>query len=424
MRKSLPFKKNSTLVLACLFLVLVLLVALSACSAVKKLPFAAAAQIAPCPGLKIGVLIGEEGDSLAEEQRNGYDLALEEANADGGPSGCKLSLVYLPEEVGGNTSQVYQAVRNLVEEEQVVAILGGTSSTASMMAATLVNRFSLPMLVPNTSNMTALPEKNYWSFRISPDDEMYSQAVFEKVKEELGEEKTITVLFEDTSAGHDAAVTAAEMAAEQGMTVMQYTPLRSSQSVKDLVDAWVSDAPPDVLYLIINDPDEALELLQALSQVNSALPLTFLQGNGFVNQTFMEQSKNLLGSRSSQMLVVTPWVAGTADAENEFQADYAGYTLQKYGEARPATPESAMAYNSLRILQMTIRSGSASWNAMTVADITAARESLRTDLQAYRENNPTWGNIAFTTGGQNQAEVYLQPLNEVSAAFLISDQKE
>jgi ABC-type branched-subunit amino acid transport system substrate-binding protein len=214
------------------------------------------------------------------------------------------------------------------------------------------------------------------------------------------------------------------MAAEQGMTVMQYTPLKSSQSVKDLVDVWVSDAPPDVLYLIINDPDEALEMLQVLSQVNSVLPLTFLQGNGFVNQTFMEQSKDLLGSRSGQMLVVTPWVAGTADAENEFQADYAGYTLQKYGEARPATPESAMAYNSLRILQMTIRSGSTSWNAMTVADIAAARESLRTDLQAYRENTSTWGKIAFTTGGQNQAEVYLQPLNEVSAAFLISDQKE
>lgn len=421
----MPFEKNSTFVLARLILILALLAALSACSAAKKLPFAAAAaQVAPCPGLKIGVLIGEEGDSLAEEQRNGYDLALEEANADGGPAGCSLSLVYLPEEVGGSTSQVYQAVRNLVEEEQVVAILGGTSSTASMMAATLVNRFSVPMLVPDTSNLTALPEKNYWSFRVSPSDEMYSQAVFEKVKEELGEEKTIAVLFEDTSAGHDAAVTAAEMAAEQGMTVMQYTPLKSSQSVKDLVDVWVSDAPPDVLYLIINDPDEALELLQVLSQVNSVLPLTFLQGNGFVNQTFMEQSKDLLGSRSGQMLVVTPWVAGTADAENEFQADYAGYTLQKYGEARPATPESAMAYNSLRIIQMTIRSGSTSWNAMTVADIVAVRESLRTDLQAYRENTSTWGKITFTTGGQNQAEVYLQPLNEVSAAFLVSEQKE
>ncbi|TLN03476.1 amino acid ABC transporter substrate-binding protein, partial [bacterium] len=359
--------------------------------------------------------MGADGDPLAAEQRDGYEMALAEANADGGPAGCPLSLVYLPEQVGGSSNQVYQAVRSLVEEQEVIAVLGGTSSNASMLAATLINRFAVPMLIPNTSSMTALPENNFWTFRVSPNDEMYSRAVYEMVKAELGEERTVALLFEDTSAGHDAAVTAAELAGEQGMTVTQYSPLDSSQSATVIVAGWLMETPPDVLYLILNDPDQATELLQALSQAADDLPLTFLQGNGFVNRAFLDSSAGLPRARTGQMLAVTAWAAGTVEeGEADFQAEFARFTERQYGTARPATPHSAMAYNSLRILQMTIRSGSASWNGATVADVAAAREALRSDLQAYRENTPLWGSIAFTTGGQNQAEVFIQPLNAFS----------
>jgi ABC-type branched-subunit amino acid transport system substrate-binding protein len=70
-----------------------------------------------------------------------------------------------------------------------------------LLAATLINRFSVPMLIPNTSSMTALPENNYWTFRVSPDDEMYSQAVYDRVNEQLGEGATIALLFEEPLPG-------------------------------------------------------------------------------------------------------------------------------------------------------------------------------------------------------------------------------
>lgn len=405
--------------LVCLLLCLALLASTSGCSS----------KVIPCPGLTVGVLIGAEDDPLAAEQRDGYEMALDEANADGGPAGCPLSLVYLPEEVGGSTNQVYQAVRSLVEEQKVVAILGGTSSTASMLAATLINRFSVPMLVPNTSSLTALPANNYWAFRVSPNDEMYSQAVYAKVKDQLGEGKTIAILFEDTSAGHDAAVTAAQMADELGYAVAQYSALNSSASGAATLAAWMAGSVPDVLYLIFNDPDQATGMVQALAEIEDPLPLTFLQGNGFINRSFLEGAGEIVQGQVGQALTVTPWSAQAVDedagqAADDFQTAFEEYTRQKYGTARQPTQNSAMAYNSLRVLQMTIRSGSATWNVVTLADITAAREALRTDLQAYRENTPAWGNIAFSTGGQNQAGVSLQTLNDILAVSLIPNQEE
>lgn len=423
----IPFHpKKNTSTLLCVLIMGVILLTLTGCSALKKIPFLKQAEVAPCPGLKIGVLIGAEGDALADEQRDGYELALAEANADGGPASCPLTLVYLPEEASGSSNQVYQAVRSLVEEQQVVAVLGGTSSSASMLAATLINRFSVPMLIPNTSSMTALPENNYWTFRVSADDEMYSQAVFDKIKTELGEEKTIAILFEDTSAGHDAAVTAAKMAGEQGYTVVQYSALDASQSGASLVNAWLDEeTPPDVFYLILNEPEQALGLIEALNKVRAALPLTFVQGNGFVSQALLESSEDILGKQTGQMLAVTSWEAQASedDSEDTFLTAFARYTAEKYGAARQPTPHSAMAYNSLRILQMTIRSGSAAWNAATAANVAAAREALRTDLQAYREVTPAWGTITFTTGGQNQAEVYIGALQAIPEVSLISNQE-
>jgi branched-chain amino acid transport system substrate-binding protein len=402
-----------------LLLCLTLLLSMSGCGVLGN------AKVIPCPGLTVGVLIGADGDPLAEEQRDGYELALEEANAEGGPAGCPLSLVYMPEEVSGSSNQVYQAVRSLVEEQEVVAILGGTSSTVSMLAATLINRFSVPMLIPNTSSMTALPENNYWTFRVSPDDEMYSQAVYDRVNEQLGEGATIALLFEDTSAGHDAAVTAAQMADEQGYVVMQYSALDSSTSAATILATWMQETAPEVLYLILNDPNQASEMLQALSQVEDPLPLTFLQGNGFISREFLEDSHELLQGQVGQVLAVTPWNAQETDGtQDDFETEFTRYTREKYGQSHLPSQHSAMAYDSLRILQMTIRSGSATWDITTLADITAAREALRTDLQSYRENTPAWGNIAFSTGGQNQAKVRLQSLNEIVAISYTPNQEE
>lgn len=425
MRQLITRNKNPFTLLFQLFLCCSVLITLTSCSVVKKLPFAWAGKVAPCPGLTVGILIGGEGDPLAEEQRDGYELALEQANADGGPAGCKLSLAYIPEEVSGSSNQVYQAVRSLVEDQQVIAILGGTSDTASMLAATLINRFSVPMLVPGSSGMATLPDKNYWTFRVNANDEMYSQTVFEKIKKELGEEKTISLIFEDTSAGHDAAVTAAGIAAEQGFLVIHYGALNSSQPGAAVLTDLLTEGSSDVLYLIVNHPNQALEILNTLNQYPGKLPLTILQGNGFINRAVLGQPDLYMGNQTGQMLAVTSW-ASQPDNEGakKFEADFASFTAQKYGAARTATPQSAIAYNSLRILQMTIRSGSAAWNGARLADIAAAREALRTDLQAYREKTPAWGNITFNTGGQNQAYVYLQKLIDIPALSASARQKQ
>ncbi len=201
----------------------VCLLALAGCSV---LPFnlGPTAKLQPCPGITVGVLIGGDADPIAQEQRDGYELALEQINADGGPGGCPITLAYELESSGDSQNQVERAIRSLVEERQAIAVLGGTSSEASMFAASLANRFLVPMLIPSGGGAYILPVENYWVFRLDAGDEAYSLAAFAKIKEDLGEGAGVEIVFEDTTYGNDAAVTAANAMEQQLLRLVNYIP--------------------------------------------------------------------------------------------------------------------------------------------------------------------------------------------------------
>lgn len=386
----------------------VLLITLAGCSALPKLPFQAAGQLTPCPGLKVGILIGEDNDPLAKEQRDGYELALERVNADGGPSGCKLSLVYQPETSGGTPNQVYRAVRNLVDEENVIAILGGTSSESSMLAASLTNHFAIPMLIPSTSNTHVLPDSNHWTFQIEADDERYSQAAFDLIKKQAGPNPQIAIVFENTTAGHDAAVIAAGEAALQEMTLSDYLAVDTSQSNAAEVFNTLRESQPDALYLIFNKPSQASTLLNAYKDHGATIPFTIAQGNGFTSRSFLYGSEGKLNPLASNLVLVTPWIGqAETDEGKQFVKDFAEYTGRKDKQSFQPTAISVQAYKALRLLDAAIRSGSSAWNATTLQDLSAAREALRADLQAYHEKSPTWGTTTFSNTGENQADVHL-----------------
>src|SRR5512142_2240556 len=97
----------------CLALVLLL----SACKA------APASSTIPCPPLLVGVVVAESGTSGAQEQRDGYELALSEINQAGGVQNCPVKLVYESEGSPANPDDAQVAMLNL-SDQGVLAVLG------------------------------------------------------------------------------------------------------------------------------------------------------------------------------------------------------------------------------------------------------------------------------------------------------------
>ncbi len=382
------------------------LLALAGCSV---LPFGKSTSLQTCPGLTVGVLIGGDADPLAKEQRDGYELALQEINAEGGPGGCPVSLAYEVESSSESQNQVERAVRALVEDHKAVAILGGTSSEATMFAASLANRFAVPMLIPSGGGMHILPSENFWVFRLDASDEASSTAAFQKLKEDRGPGAGVDIVFENTTYGNDAAVTAAGALELQQLKLVDYIPLDPAQVGYDGVIEAVGNDSPDVLYLIFSDPTQAQELLAALNKAALDIPVVVAQGGGFASRAFLWDDKGAINPQAEGLTLVTPWIDhANTSAGAKFVGDFVVYTASASKQKTAPSVYSAQAYKSLMVLESALKNGSSSPNILTLRDLVKFREAARADLQGYRENKPLWGSIAFAAGGQNQtAAVYL-----------------
>lgn len=399
-----------------LFNILVALL-LSGCSLpaalTAKLPWLNQVQSLDCDLLRTGVLIADDTSQVAREQRDGYQLALDEINQQGGLAGCDLQLFFQVEAPDNNPRQTYQAIRSLVEEDRALALLGATSNTGSMMAASLSNYFFTPMLVPSAGGSHILPPENRWTFRLHTDESVYAQSVFDLVKAKAGSGIQTVIVFEDTSFGNDAAVAAVNAAKQNEQAVIGYFPYRADGEGMEILARKVIDSNPQLIYLIFTDTNQAEAILAAIhKEKGSSRIIQIARSGGFASQAFLQAAIQKDNPSVDHLLLSTSWsgqmVAETAN-DDSFQSRYSQYTLKKYGKAQQPSLYSAEAYKSLMIVANALETV-LNAQAAPPTDIIKIRENLRQVLFDYKENTSTWGVIDFSNGGQNQAETILLQL--------------
>ena len=392
-------------------LCLLLLFTLAGCGA---FPGAAA-----CSGLAIGVLTGDEkNDPIAQEQRDGFELALQEINAAQGIGGCQLTLVNAQAPTtGDNANQTRQAVRSLIEDGRVIAILGGQSS-AAMQAATLVNYFEVPLMIPSASGSHVLPDNNLWAFRLRASEESYAQAVAAMLKNQLTTNKSVVILFEDTTEGHDAAAAAVKAFEGQLLQVATYLTIPLEQGMDyNALAQQVNGTRPGAIYMIFNRPDQATRLFNALQNTAQPVPqpLYVAHAGGFASQSFLST-----GAGNNNLLIATQWVTSQDTAEaSRFNQSFAAYTLQKYGKESRPTLYHSEAYKSLMILAAATRNTLAAGKA-SPADIKKMRTQLREELFVYQEDAQPWSAINFSSGGQSVGVVYIVKISDQKAVIQYS----
>lgn len=82
--------------------------------------------------------------------QNGIQMAFDEINAKGAPLGKKLELV--SEDDGSKPEQVPSVVLKLINQRNVLALLGEVASSRSLAAAPIAQRAGVPMVSPSSTN--------------------------------------------------------------------------------------------------------------------------------------------------------------------------------------------------------------------------------------------------------------------------------
>lgn len=143
-----------------LIVVLVLLIVLPVGCSKKK---------AEVKAVKIGVVLPLTGDGAAygKKEKNGIELAVQQANASGGINREKIDVIY--EDSQGIPAPAVSAIQKLINIEKTQVIIGGAFSSPTLAMVPIANQNNVVIMSPSASS-PKLSGSSPFFFRVWPSD--------------------------------------------------------------------------------------------------------------------------------------------------------------------------------------------------------------------------------------------------------------
>jgi ABC-type branched-subunit amino acid transport system substrate-binding protein len=338
---------------------------------------------------------------VADEQQAGYKLGIQE-----GAGGYKL----VQANEGNLKDDVQIAVRAMVEDEKVVALIGATSNEATMHASSLVNFFNVPMIVPSANGDNLLPSNNLWVFRLSAPSSAYANYLFGTIVLQpataAGQGTTATslqvqgpklaIIYEQNTFGESAAVATAHAAMAVSTEITLYESFQPGALDAERLNVLAQDikaSKANLVYLISNNPSEAKSLVSGIFlqfDVGKA-PILVGQDGGFVSRDFLDASEaqGVYVIRQALDMKECPIVEESIIQAQSYAAVY--------------LIEEAIKQSEASMLTKTFLSGV----GKTHADLLITRrEKVRDALKEMDVTVPCIGRVKFDNTGQNKFQQF------------------
>jgi branched-chain amino acid transport system substrate-binding protein len=204
----------------------------------------------------------------------GAKLAVEEINSQGGILGQQIELIV--EDNQSKSGESATIARKLVSQDQVAAILGDLTSSATMEIAPLAQENKVPLLTPSATNV-AITKTGDYVFRSCFIDPFTGQVMAKFALEHLKAKRALilTDVKQDYSVGLTEAIR--QYFNENGGQVVKEISFSSGDSDFRAQLATVRSVRPDVIFLPAYYTEAALILRQA-KQLGITAPIVGGEG--------------------------------------------------------------------------------------------------------------------------------------------------
>ena len=275
----------------------------------------------------------------------GFVMAFEEINGEGGILGRKLELV--TEDDQSKPGQSSTAVRKLITQDKVVAILGDATSSATLEAAPIAQNDKVPMITPTATN-PRITEVGDFIFRVCFLDEFQGRVLAKFTREKLNAAKVVTLIDVKQDYSVDLAKFFKDEFTKQGGTISGEQSYSTGDTDFRAQLTSVRAAKPDAVYI----PGYYQEVALIVKQGRQfGLTMPFVGCDGWANQALLT-----IGGKAVDGCYFTNHFSpeDPSPIVKKFVAKY----QEKYG-ALPDT-FSALGYDAARLLADAIkRAGSA-----------------------------------------------------------------
>jgi branched-chain amino acid transport system substrate-binding protein len=285
----------------------------------------------------------------------GFVLAFEQLNADGGILGQKIELV--TEDDQSKPGQSATAVRKLITQDKVVAILGDATSSATLEAAPIAQSDKIPMITPTATN-PRITEVGDFIFRVCFLDEFQGRVLARFAREKLKAQRVFTL----TDVKQDYSVDLLKFFKDEFTKLGGTIVGEQSYSTGDIDFRAqltpIRGAKPDAVYVPGYYQEAALIVKQG-RQIGLTMP--FIGCDGWANQALIA-----IGGKAIDGCFFTNHFS--PDDQSPIVKSFVAKYQEKYGSL-PDT-FAALGYDAARLLADAIRRAGAP-NSQAVRDALA-----------------------------------------------------
>jgi branched-chain amino acid transport system substrate-binding protein len=294
--------------------------------------------------VKVGAVLSVTGPAsfLGDPEKKTLQIYLDDINAKGGVNGQKLQLVGYDDGADANAARTFAT--RLLEEDKVIAMIGGSTTGATLAMIPLFEEAQTPFISLAGSIQIIEPVRK-WVFKTSHTDKMACEKIFADLKQR---NMTTVALISGTDAfGKSMRDQCVAVAPQAGITIAheesygardsdmtpQLTNIKGRSAVQAVINPGFGQGPAIVT--------------RNYRQLDITLPL--YQSHGVASKQFIElagPAANGVRLPASALLVADK--LADSDPQKPLVLDYARTYEQKTGQA--VSTFGGHAYDGLMIL--------------------------------------------------------------------------
>jgi len=214
--------------------------------------------------------------------QNAMRMALEEANEHGLPGGAKFKIIEADN--GSDKGQVINIVNQFATRDNVMLILGPTTSPEALAGVPVANEHKVPMFSIGSAN--AILEGGPWTYKV----QSYADDIMGHMGKLLAEKlqvKRITLVYDQSNEGYIAQTNALRAHLEkEGVKIVSNEPILASDSNFLALSTKVSNQETDAVFMAVH-PELAANIIIQMRQAGLDPSVKFAGPSTLSSESFI-----------------------------------------------------------------------------------------------------------------------------------------
>ncbi|HLQ15393.1 MAG TPA: ABC transporter substrate-binding protein [Candidatus Eisenbacteria bacterium] len=363
--------------------------------------------------IKLGAILSltQAGGVYGPQGQNGMNLAVKQINASGGVNGAQISLTVKDD--ASDKAQSAAVAQTLIQQDQVMALLGPTLSNSAVAVHPLAESLKTPILAVSTTGIHIVPDCNFpntapckFVFRDSLGEETAIPANIKSYVADSHPKTGVLLVAQDDKFSSDGGKIVQDNVAANGIELLKTVKFNKGEADLSPYVTQAVQLRPDVIFITSLGAIPAKIMTEARKQGWQG---QFLGGNGFNTATVSKQaSANGKGARSASAWYIGNTFASNADFVSAYKAEY------------NTDPDqfSAQGYTAIKIIADSARRAN-----LTFTDLAGDREKLRAAMEKVNLTSTPLGPFQFTADHDVKQTVWVIAMDGAGGFTLVHEIK-